>query len=109
MLRKTIDKLLVRHFSKHPDTSRLDHLEQDVWRKIRMQATDITLPWYEKMVLAFSVPQFRFASIVMAVVIGLSLSYAMPLFSEAATSELMGLKIFAADTPFLLTNQIAGS
>lgn len=108
MLRKTLDKLLVMHFNKQPDTSKLDHLEQDVWRKIRMQAVDMALPWYEKMVMAFSVPQFRFASIVTAIVLGLLFSPVMPLPSNASASEVMGLKVFANNTPYLLTNQITG-
>lgn len=109
MLRKTLDRLLSIHFRAEVNNSKLDHLEQDVWRKIRMQAADIALPWYEKMVLAFSVPQFRLASIVMAIVIGLSLSPVIPFPSDASASEAMGLKVFAANTPYLLTNKITGN
>ncbi len=108
MLRKTLDKLLVIYFNKQYDTSKLDHLEQDVWRKIRMQTADMALPWYEKIVMAFAVPEFRMVSIAMAVVIGLVFSPVITFSSSASASEAMGLQVFATNTPYLLTNQIAG-
>jgi len=109
MLRKTLDRLLSIHFRTEVDNSKLDHLEQDVWRKIRMQAADIALPWYEKMVMAFSVPEFRLASLATAIVLGLLFSPVLPLPYDASASEVMGLEVFASNTPYLLTNQITGN
>ena len=108
MLKEPLDKLLVTHFNKPSDSSKLDDLVPDVWRRICMQRADITLPWHEKMVLAFSLPQFRLASISMAIIIGLSLAPAIKVQSRVSTSDVMGLKVFAVNTPYLLTNQITG-
>jgi len=108
MLRKTLDRLLSIHFRTDIGNSKLDHMEQDVWRKIRMQAADIALPWYEKMAMAFSVPQFRYASITTAVVLGLAFSPIMSSQYSASANEAMGLEVFASNTPYLLTNQFSG-
>ena len=48
---KKIDQLLGLYFANEVDESKLSHLEQDVWRQIKLRSRDIVMPWYEKIIV----------------------------------------------------------
>lgn len=108
MMRKILDRLLALHFREAPADRRLDRLEQDVWRRIHAAGTEATLPWQEKMLLAFGVPRFQLASLLAALIIGLSLSPAIPLGGSAKADQplLQDMRVFGAHAPYLTTNLI---
>lgn len=110
MLNKMLNRLLATHFRESPAGNRLDRLEQDVWRRIHATAADAALPWQEKMLLAFSVPRFQLASLAIAVVLGLSLSPAIPLGKIAhADQPALDMSMFTARAPYLTANLIERS
>ena len=106
MLHKMLDRLLAMHFKEPPTNSRLDRLEQDVWRRIHTASAEMVLPWYDKMVIAFAVPQFRLASLAIALILGISLS---PAFNPGATTsnhDVLGMSVFTLQSPYLPSNLI---
>ena len=107
MLHKMLNRLLAMHFNTAPADHKLDRLEQDVWRKIHTASAEMVQPWYDKMALAFSVPQFRMASLAMALVIGISAS---PVFTpgpaNASNDDALGMSVFTAQSPYLSSNLI---
>jgi hypothetical protein len=110
MLHKMLDRLLAMHFREPPADHRLDRLERDVWHRIHATTTEGALPWQEKMLLAFSVPRFQIASLAIAVVLGLSLSPAIPLGSTARTEQpIADLQVFTVHAPYLTANLIERS
>lgn len=105
MIHKMLNRLLAMHFNEAPADHRLDRLEQDVWSKIHAASTEIMQPWYDKMALAFAVPQFRMASLAMALVIGISAS---PAFTPASASndDVLDMSVFTVKSPYLTANLI---
>lgn len=101
MLKKTIDKLIAMHFKVQSDNNALSNLEMDVWSKIDAIREEGHLPWYEKMFIALSVPEFRYASVTVALLFGLTLSAIMQDTSPKSVSQEMGLHIFASNAPYL--------
>jgi hypothetical protein len=105
MYHKMLDSLLRLHFRKMPAGRRLDSLEQDVWRKIHAASAEMVRPWHDKMLLAFDVPQFRMASLAMALVIGIGAS---PIFTPshaiASGGDVLGLNVFTVQSPYLHSN-----
>ena len=107
MLHKMLDKLLTMHFKESATAHKLDRLEQDVWRKIHAAGAEMVLPWYDKMALAFAVPQFRMAAIAMALVIGITASPMVPLkLANASMQDVLGMNVFSANSPYLTANLI---
>ena len=103
MLLKAIDKLLERSFQKEPDYHRLDRLESDVWARIRHsktapQASIWALPAFGAGV------QLRYASLVLALAAGLMVSQLSPV---KAQSDTLGLEVFSANAPYLITSTIS--
>lgn len=103
MMRKILDRLLILHFRDAPADSRLDRLEQDVWRRIRAESEETALPWGEKIFLAFGEPQFRMASLAAAIILGAALS---PAFSPRNAADASGMEMFTMRTPYLVANLI---
>lgn len=107
MMRKFLDRLLALHFREIPIDGRIDRLEQDVWRKIHAASADAALPWQEKMFLAFGLPQFRFASLAAAVMLGIALG---PVFAPGnvahVNSGIPDMQVFTAHAPYLMANLI---
>ncbi len=99
MLRKTIDKLVLLHFKSAASSRNLANLESNVWNKIHAIQADKALSWQEKMFLAFGVPQFRFASITLALLMGLGMGSIMS--QGQPTSKEMGLHVFASNVEYL--------
>lgn len=110
MLRKAIDKLIFLHSKNEAPSCNLDRLENDVWQKIHAIQADRGLPWQEKMFLAFAVPQFRFASITLALMLGLGMGIIMPFQQDIIKSprQEMGLHVFAANVEYLPSNILEG-
>ena len=107
MLHKMLNRLLNIHFNEAPADHRLDRLEQDVWRKIHADSAEMVQPWYDKMALAFAVPQFRMAAIAMALVIGITASPMVPLKpANASTQDVLGMSVFTSQSPYLTANLI---
>ena len=100
-----LNRLLTIHFNEAPADHRLDRLEQDVWRKILASSAEMVQPWYDKMVLAFAVPQFRMASLAMALVFGISAS---PAFTPvpASNDDVLDMSVFTVKSPYLTANLI---
>ena len=104
MLKKPFDRLLEMHFQRQPDAGRLDRLEQDVWRRINTAKYSGVTGRIEEFLSVFAVPQFKTASLAMALVIGLSAgAVAVPAQSAQAFSpgSAMGLDIFNMHAPYL--------
>jgi len=95
------------HFKEPATGHKLDRLEQDVWRKIHAASAEMVQPWYDKMAMAFAVPQFHMASLAMALVIGISAS---PVFTPgpaaASNDDVLGMSVFTAQSPYLSSNLI---
>jgi hypothetical protein len=104
MLKKSLDKLLEMHFRHQPDYSRLDRLEQDVWRRIRAGRPVAKTVWLEDIFGVFAVPQFRMASFALALALSLAISPLFPPPSPAqafSPAQAMGLDLFTAHAPYL--------
>ncbi|MCH2546570.1 MAG: hypothetical protein MK052_03015 [Alphaproteobacteria bacterium] len=107
MIHKMLNRLLAMHFNEAPADHRLDRLEQDVWRKIHAASAEMVQPWYDKMALAFAVPQFRMAAIAMALVIGITVSPVMnPGPAIASSGDALGMSVFSTNSPYLTSNLI---
>ena len=111
MPKKSMSELLEIYFRSSPDSQRLAHLEHDVWRRIHRVSTEFALSWYDNMLTVFGMPKFQIVSIALAIVIGLSLSPLMPITSAASalTDDVIGLQVFSANAPHLLTTLLTGS
>ena len=111
MMRKILDRLLILHFREAPADHRLDRLEQDVWHRIHAVGAEAALPWQEKMLLAFGVPRFQLASLLAALVLGISLSPAIPLGNTAKADyvALPDMQVFTLHAPYLTANLIEQS
>lgn len=110
MLHKMLNRLLTMHFRGTPAEQRLDQLEQDVWRRIHATTADAALPWQEKMLLAFGMPRFQLASLAIALVVGISLSPAIPLGNAARVDQAVpDLQVFTIHAPYLTANLIERS
>ena len=110
MLHKMLNKLLTIHFRNQTDRRSLNRLEQDVWYKIHTANTDTTLPWQEKLLLAFGMPRFQLASLAIAMILGLSLSLTIPPGKFTNADQLVpDMSIFTIHAPYLATNLIEQS
>lgn len=65
-----LDRLLKRHFHE-PANADLSHLEQDVWRRIHARETKERPDWLEGLLAPLLVPQYRFATMAVAIALGL--------------------------------------
>lgn len=76
-----------------------------------MAGAEAALPWQEKMLLAFGVPRFQLASLLAALIIGISLSPAIPLDNAAKADHviLSDMQVFTLHAPYLTTNLIERS
>jgi hypothetical protein len=104
MFKKSLDKLLEMHFRHQPDYSRLDRLEQDVWRRIRARQDDARAARLDDVIGVFAVPQFRLASFALALALSLAISPLFPPPSPAqafSPAQAMGLDLFSPHAPYL--------
>ncbi len=105
MFKKSLDRLLEMHFRHQPDYSRLDRLEQDVWRRIRAGNESATKAVrLEDIIGVFAVPQFRLASFALTLALSLAISPLFPPPSPAqafSPAQAMGLDVFTANAPYL--------
>ncbi len=110
-MRKFLDRLLALHFRDARADSRLDRLEQDVWRNIHAASGEAALPWQEKMLLAFGTPRFQLASLFAALILGISLSPAIPLGNTEKVDHvaLPDMQVFTLHAPYLTANLIERS
>ena len=102
MLKKTFNQLLDKHFSTPTDGS-LDGLEMDVMRRIRIMKSENHAAWYEKMCIAFSVPRFQMACLVMAFFVGVGASSVIT-FNDALAADKLQLEDFSDHAPHLSLN-----
>lgn len=99
-----LDDLLSVYAETPVDTSRLSWLESDVRRNINAQAVTAAT-WPDIVSSAFAIPQFRAASLGMAVMLGL---LASPAFvSHASPQSPLGLDMFTMRAPYLTDNMMA--
>lgn len=108
MMRKYLDRLLTLHLRDAPTDDRLYRLEQDVWRRIHAAGAEAALPWQEKMLLAFGVPRFQIASLAVALILGISLSPAIPLGNTVKADHVIlpDMQMFTLHAPYLTANLI---
>ena len=103
-MKKDLDSLLEMHFHREPDYSRLVGMEQAVMRRVESKASASLNRWIEDALAAFTLPQFRFAAVGLALCIGLSASFAMPPADtsyKVATAEDARASMFAMNSPYL--------
>jgi len=106
MSNSSLDRFLNLILIKDKKNSHLDNLENDVLRKLATIRKDQELSWYEKIILSFSVPQFRVASLSIAILIGMSVSpFFTPLQNNSADTALVS-NIFSAESTYLPVNLI---
>ena len=103
MIGYKFDKLLSVYFYRH-ETPSLQSLEQDVLRRIRLEAAENSVPWYENIILACSAPQFYAVSLTLALLMGITLSPVFALKETASTP--LGLEVFTLNAPYLAKNMI---
>lgn len=105
MLHKMLNRLLAMHFKKSHKNANLERLESDVLCKIHTIKADLAMPWYDKMMIAFSVPRFRLASLVIALIIGVVASPVfMPSTIIASNSDIPSMNVFTLQATYLPTN-----
>lgn len=102
-MKKDLDSLLEMHFHREPDYSRLVGIEQAVLRRVESKASLSLNRLVEDALAAFTLPQFRFAAVGLALCIGLSASFAMPSAEsyKMATAEDARISMFAMNSPYL--------
>lgn len=99
-----LDDLLSAYAETPIDNSRLAWVESDVRRRIHAQATTAST-WPDTVISAFAIPQFRMASLGMAVMLGL---LASPAFvGHASAQSPLGLDMFTMKAPYLTDNMMA--
>lgn len=105
MLKKPFDRLLEIHFQRQPDMSCLEQLEQDVWGRLDAGRSGSRVAGrIEEFLSVFAIPQFKTASLALALIIGLSVgAVAVPASPVQAFSpgRAMGLDIFNMHAPYL--------
>jgi len=102
-LNKILDIILRNKYNRMD----LDNLENDVLSKLSAIKKDQELSWYEKIIISFSAPQFRIASISIAIILG---AIASPFFSiETSTypdKNILVKNIFSSNSTYLPINLI---
>lgn len=104
----TLDTLLKQHF-RAPSTDQLNQLERDVWRRIRLEETKPTLiSQLQEWLAPLWMPQYRFAPVAVAMVIGLSASNIMHDFSvpQNSAAKMLSLNVFSVDYQKLPSHMI---
>ena len=102
MLLQAIDKLLDKSFQKDMSGRKLNQLESDVWRQIRLskeesRSTSFMLP-------VWSNTHLRYASLLFAFIGGLAVSQMYLPQNNTTRNISLGLEIFAPNDPFLVTS-----
>ncbi len=103
MLLKIIDELLDRSLKKTPDYSKLNRLEDDVWRKIKQSNTikkqsNIAFPIWSNM-------QIRYVCLTLALISGILMAKPQQ-HKQYPQSDILDLKIFSPSAPFLISSNL---
>lgn len=98
----------VTAYLKRPQEDRLDRLEKHVWQRIRARQLNDNPGWLERLLEPIFIPQYRFATIALAMALGLSAGEytkaqlgALPSISAA---QMLNLDAFSPDKGLLFTN-----
>lgn len=96
---KTTDLLNV-YVLHRPESVKLDNLENDVWRKIANIKAEQVNSW----------PRYRYATVVLALILGLTAGEFGKLNEREKTSpQMLNLQVFKALDGNLPSNKIAGN
>jgi len=106
MFQKELNQLISTVITKHPEHTNLDHMEYNVWDKIRAIKQDKNLSWHEKMLEAMSIWQFQVVTATFAMVFGLLVSIGASSISYKANNDKIGLQAFSANSPYLLSTKL---
>lgn len=87
MLKNTFNHLLDKYFYM-AQPAKLDNLERDVMQRIKLIKEQNSQAWYKKMVETLCIPQFQFASIALALFIGVGISPILTSYQEDNTLQL---------------------
>ena len=104
-----LDESLIEYAEKTQDYKKLQHLESDVLRTIRIRRYDNTLSWRENVISVFNFPQFQASALSLAFLLGIIVS---PFFTDQLSNnnsyseDFVSLKVFSAKAPYLTVNLI---
>ncbi len=108
-MKKDLDSLLEMHFHRQPNYSRLAGMEQAVLQRVESKFSASLNRWVEDALAAFTLPQFRFAALGLALCIGLTASLTLPPASDpyqVATAEDARISMFAMNSPYLPASRL---
>lgn len=94
-----------------PDSAKLNRLENEVWRKISAIKAGQQENWLNKFLASVFVPQYRFATVALALIIGLTvggLTKTNLPADEVNLSEMLDLQVFKVQDGHLPSNHIEG-
>lgn len=103
-----MQNLIERYVHQQVVSHDLSDLEENVWRSIRARQTDTSRSVLYNLLTVPELTQFRLASLVLAITLGLLLSLAVPTGSDSMplgkNNEIAELEVFDAHSPFLLSS-----
>ncbi len=92
------------------DTSRLRHLESDVWQRIAARKVAAPAGLLEHILAAVFRPEYRFAPVAIAVILGLSagnLASMNPMPQrEISKTEMLNFEVFSSQSEFLVSSNL---
>jgi len=104
-MKKDLDTLLAMHFHREPNMARLNGLENNMLRRVRQQQDGhFAIRWVDELAASLAMPQFRFASVGLALCIGLAVSIVVPpTKSEMQLAQVNqeGMNLFAMNSSYL--------
>lgn len=105
-----LDRLLASYFrTPVEDGSRLNRLESDVWRRIELRKADSPVGMFEQVLAFVFQPQYRFAPVAAAVMIGLMAGNMTTLQSEiqiSSASDALNFEVFSPNSEHLISTNL---
>lgn len=104
-----LDRLLTSYFRQPAeDGSRLNRLESDVWRKINLRKADSPVGLFEQILAFIFQPQYRFAPVTAALLIGLMAGNMTTMQSEIQISSASALnfEVFSPSSQHLISTNL---
>lgn len=105
-----LDRLLASYFRTPPgDESRLNRLESDVWRRIESCKADSPVGMLEQVLAFIFQPQYRFAPVAVALLIGLMAGNMTAMQSEiqiSSASDALNFEVFLPNSEHLISTNL---
>ncbi len=99
---------LLRAYLRVPDTIKLNYLEQDVWRGIHSRSKET---WLERFIIPVLTPQYRLATITLALIVGLfvgeftKINYS----AQEISARALNMQVFSVRNMNISTNKLIGN